>query len=467
MRRLDLLSAAAVTVTVAAFAVTAPLTAAATAPALFMAAGRNLLGFAALGPVVLWRRRAQTRRFLAPQNRHSLLYGLAAGTCLAVHFATFMPSTRLTSVAMATTLVSTQPVWQALIATAFGARLSRAVWAGMALAVCGAAVAAGRDWQGGSSALLGDLLALAGAMSLAGYTAFSERARLRISTSVHSAVCALVCSLQLTVLCLVTGTIAVHPDRVTLLALVGLLVFPQLLGLVSLNFALGRVPATTVSVALLLEAPAAALLAWLWLDQVPTGFAWAGLALIMVGVSVVVISDARNTKTSSGILDGGGPRTLITLPVITLDETAVDEMHALVWDAAHAGRHAEAARIARTLEASAVRAHGVGSPQATRWIEVQAVLARLEGAPHRACALWLTVVQHRLRTQSDDITELRACMDRAYHEWSRVEDPNALYDLAPSLLLLHARVPGHRPQMADAVRQRLRHRGIAMPTMPA
>ncbi|WP_217127518.1 hypothetical protein [Streptomyces sp. AC558_RSS880] len=170
---------------------------------------------------------------------------------------------------------------------------------------------------------------------------------------------------------------------------------------------------------------------------------WAGLGLIMAGVSVVVISDARSMKTVSGVLDDGGQGMLISLPVITLDETAMNEMHALVGDTAHSGRHDEAARIARTLESSAVRAHGVGSPQATRWIEVQAVLARLEGAPHRAC------------------------VDRAYHEWSRVEDASALYDLAPSLLLLHAQVPGHRPEMADAVRRRLKRRGIAVPTVPA
>ncbi|MEW2077422.1 hypothetical protein ACFZAG_39890 [Streptomyces sp. NPDC012403] len=91
-RRLDLLSAAAVAVTVTAFAATAPLTAAATAPALFMAAGRNLLGFAVLGPVVLWRHRSRPRRFPGPKGRRSLLYGLAAGTCLAVHFAMFSPA---------------------------------------------------------------------------------------------------------------------------------------------------------------------------------------------------------------------------------------------------------------------------------------------------------------------------------------------------------------------------------------
>ncbi|WP_217127517.1 hypothetical protein [Streptomyces sp. AC558_RSS880] len=129
---------------------------------------------------------------------------------------------------MATTLVSTQPVWQAVIATACGARLSRTVWAGMALAVCGAAVAAGRDWQGGTSALLGDLLALVGAVALAGYTAFSQRARTHTGTSVHSALCALVCALQPTLVCVVMGTADVRVDRVTLLA-------------------------------------------WLWLDQVPAG----------------------------------------------------------------------------------------------------------------------------------------------------------------------------------------------------
>ncbi|WP_329433918.1 EamA family transporter [Streptomyces anthocyanicus] len=267
--RLDAVSLAAVLVTVVAFSATAPLTAYAAGPVLALALGHNALGLFTLGPVFTLIRRREVRKVLrgerrllrGTEQRRAVVFGVLAGTALAVHFATFMSSTRLTSVALATALVATQPVWQALITTLQGNRLPGATWTGLAVAVVGAAVASGTDGQAGGDALLGDLLALAGAVALAGYTALSEKARPAISTPMYSVLCSAVCTVELLLLCLFTGTPLFAFDGDTWLALLGLLLLPQLLGLFSLNFALGRAPATEVSVLLLLEAPVAALIA--------------------------------------------------------------------------------------------------------------------------------------------------------------------------------------------------------------
>ncbi|MGW4512939.1 EamA family transporter [Streptomyces sp. NPDC004393] len=79
-------------------------------------------------------------------------------------------------------------------------------------------------------------------------------------------------------------------DRSTQLSLLGLLVLPQILGLGSLNFALGRTSATTMSVLLLLETPVAALAAWWFMGQGIKPATVPGLLLIIVGVTVVVTS---------------------------------------------------------------------------------------------------------------------------------------------------------------------------------
>ncbi|WP_326798148.1 DMT family transporter [Streptomyces sp. NBC_01808] len=175
---------AATLVTVTAFAATAPLTAAASASPLAMAFWRNCLGLAVLVPLLLLLRRRQValvvrgkRPLLHRAQWRPLACGFLAASTLACHFAAFMTSTRLTSVAMSTALVATQPVWQALIAAGQGARASGRTWAGLTLAVVGAAAAAGLDMQSGGTVLLGDLLALVGAIALAGYTSLSERAR--------------------------------------------------------------------------------------------------------------------------------------------------------------------------------------------------------------------------------------------------------------------------------------------------
>lgn len=136
--KLDAVSVAAVLVAVLTFSATGPLTAYATGSALALAFARNALGLLTLGPAFMLIRRRELgkvfrkERFLVrKEQRRAVLYGVLTGTALAAHFATFMSSTRMTNVAMATALVATQPVWQALISTLQGTRLPRATWAGL------------------------------------------------------------------------------------------------------------------------------------------------------------------------------------------------------------------------------------------------------------------------------------------------------------------------------------------------
>ncbi|MFF3755282.1 DMT family transporter [Streptomyces sp. NPDC002018] len=295
--KIDPLSVAAMVVTVVSISATAPLTAAGSASPLAMAFWRNCLGFAVLGPFLLLLRRREVvrvargeRALLRREQWRPLVFGFLAATALALHFAAFMTSTRLTSVAMSTALVATQPVWQALIAAGQGARTSRRTWAGLTLSVVGAAAAAGLDIESGGTALLGDLLALAGALAQAGYTALSERSRADVSTPLYSTFTSLVCGLELLVVCWLADIPLTGFDRATQWSLLGLLVLPQLLGLGALNFALGRTSATTMSILLLLETPVAALTAWWLMGQHIKPATIPGLLLIIVGVTIVLMS---------------------------------------------------------------------------------------------------------------------------------------------------------------------------------
>src|SRR5829696_3837732 len=119
----------------------APLIAATAAPALAIACWRNLLAGAVLLPVALVRRHAELRRL----DRRQWGLCLLAGTLLAGHFATWVPSVTLTSVASSTALVSTQPVWAALLARVLGRQVRRPVWIGTGVAVVGAALLTGVD----------------------------------------------------------------------------------------------------------------------------------------------------------------------------------------------------------------------------------------------------------------------------------------------------------------------------------
>jgi drug/metabolite transporter (DMT)-like permease len=204
---------------------------------------------------------------------------------------------QLGSVATATALVATQPVWQALIATVQGRRPSTAGWAGIGLAVLGAAWATGADVGVSGQAVLADVLALLGAIFAAGYTALGERARVAVSTTTYTSICYGTCALGLLAVCLVGDVRLTGYDGRTWAAILALVAGAQLLGHSMFNYALQHTTATTVSVLILLEVPGAALLAWLWLGQEPHRAALPGLAVLLSGVVVVVLGAAHAART--------------------------------------------------------------------------------------------------------------------------------------------------------------------------
>jgi drug/metabolite transporter (DMT)-like permease len=280
---------AAVTVAVVAVSTSAPLIAYAAAPALAIAFWRNALAVAVLAPVTLATRRAELRT----AGRRPLVFAVLAGLALAVHFGTWIPSVHLSTVATATALVATQPAWQGLIALAQGRRLPALGWLGIAVAVCGAAVATGADFGVSARAVLGDVLALVGGLAAAVYTALGEQARARLSTLTYTSVCYGVCAAALLVVCLIGRVDLGGYDTRSWAAILGLVVGAQLLGHSMFNYALEHISATTVSVLILLEVPAAGLLAWAWLGQTPRAAALPGLALLLAGVATVVLAAAR------------------------------------------------------------------------------------------------------------------------------------------------------------------------------
>jgi len=290
-----LLTAAALTVAVLAVSSSAPLIVFAAAPALAVAFWRNGLAAVALTPITLGPRRAELRG----ATRRELTFCVLAGVALAAHFGTWMPSVRLGSVATATALVATQPVWQGLIAVGQGKRPPPAVWVGIGFAVAGAAWATGVDVGVSGRAVLSDVLALLGGVFAAIYTALGEQVRARLRTTTYTWVCYGVCALVLLVVCVVARVHLAGYDAKTWIVILAIVAGAQLLGHSMFNYALQHTSATTVSVLALLETPGAALLAWIWLGQTPRVSALPGLTLLLVGVAVVVLGGARASANSA------------------------------------------------------------------------------------------------------------------------------------------------------------------------
>ncbi|QNP71381.1 hypothetical protein IAG44_19380 [Streptomyces roseirectus] len=137
--------------------------------------------------------------------------------------------------------------------------------------------------------------------------------------------------------------------------------------------------------------------------------------------------------------------------------TPADDPHAAITAAVQSGRHAEADALAARQEAVAVEAHGPGSDEALHWAEVRADLAMFAGDAERSCRTWLTVASRRLAAgQPVDAPAVEAAVDRAHHQWGRIDALTPASELAPALTELRTRVPGRRDGALDHIQQQLR-----------
>ncbi|MGW1779478.1 hypothetical protein ACWCQQ_10095 [Streptomyces sp. NPDC002143] len=131
--------------------------------------------------------------------------------------------------------------------------------------------------------------------------------------------------------------------------------------------------------------------------------------------------------------------------------------HTAISGAVRAGRHADADSLAARWEQAAVVAHGRGSEEALHWAEVRADLAMFAGDAERSCRTWLAVAVVRLEVgQPVDAPAVEAAVDRAHHQWGRIDSAARARELGPALAELRARVPGRREGALDHVQQQLR-----------
>ena len=266
-----------------------PLIAGTVAPALAIAFWRNAMASAVLTPAVLWRRRAE----VSGLDRREWRLMLVAGVLLALHFATWIPALDYTTVASATALVATQPVWSALIGQARGEVVGRQVWLGILVAVAGALLLTGADLAVSGRALFGDGLAVLGGIFAAAYVTAGSEVRRSVSTTTYTAVCYSTTALLLLVACLAGRQALSGYHGIDWLKLVGLTAGAQLLGHSLFNVVLKTVGPTVVSLSILFEIPGAAVIAGLFLEgQHVPWLAVPAAVLLVTGLAVVIRAGA-------------------------------------------------------------------------------------------------------------------------------------------------------------------------------
>ncbi|WP_457973106.1 DMT family transporter [Arthrobacter sp. D1-17] len=266
-----------------------------TVTALAIAFWRNAIGSAVMATPTLLRAPSHFGRVTGPEFRWSLVAALA----LALHFACFITSLQLTSVAAATALVCLQSAWIAVIQLFRGVRHGWPVLAGLGLAFGGVVAITGFDMGTSSEALLGDLLAMAGGLLAGIYTLAGGRARQSMTTGTYTTLCYGMCAAFVAVLALFTNQALSGFEAAGWLGIIAITVCAQLVGHTAFNHLLATMSPLLVSMIILLEIPGAALLAAVFLHETLPAGTYAGLALILVGLAVVVAGQ-RSAKGGRG-----------------------------------------------------------------------------------------------------------------------------------------------------------------------
>ncbi len=237
------------------------------------------------------------RRPLPPGTRGRTLL---AGLLLGLHFATWLPSLAFTSIAVSVTLVTTVPIWVALLLCFRGERPSGRAALGIAVAVAGGALVAFGSGGGnvGSNPPLGAVLALVAAITFAGH--------LLLGQSVQQRGLGL---WQWTPVVTAVGTLVVAPLALAAApghgpypigfwaAAIGLALVPQMIGHTSFTWSVRWLGPTLVSVAILLEPLLAGVGGLVLFDEVPAPLVVVGGVVLVAGVGLTTVAEARSVAS--------------------------------------------------------------------------------------------------------------------------------------------------------------------------
>lgn len=230
----------------------------------------------------------------------------AAGTMLALHFWSWNASVGLTTIAASVVLVDTQPLIVAALSVVWLREPpTRRQWVGIAVAVLGAAVVvwphvdAGTGGATGRDALLGDFLAVVGAVTAAVYYVCGRQLRATLDLWPYVALVYATCLIFLVAFAVLVDAPLGGQSPRELAIFFGLAAGPMLLGHTGLNWALRYLPAYVVNVTVLGEVVGATVLAALLpgIRELPSIATVIGGAVIIGGIYV---TSSRRARPASG-----------------------------------------------------------------------------------------------------------------------------------------------------------------------
>ncbi len=255
-----------------------------------VAAYRMVLGAALVAAPTLVRSNSALRAVRRDDGPLLVLSAVfLAGTTLS-----FTASLSLTSVASSVLLVTTAPVFVAvgshlLLRERVGALTTAAV----AVSMAGGLVLALGSWDGESRHMVGDALALVGAITVAAHMVVGRRLRGHIANLPYITIVYAIAGALLLGAAIASGAPMLGLPAETYLWIAMAALLPQAVGHSLLNWSLGHMPATNVALAVRVEPIIATLLAIPVLGEVPPWTVMPGGTLVLAGVYLAIRGEAR------------------------------------------------------------------------------------------------------------------------------------------------------------------------------
>lgn len=261
------------------------------APSTVLVLYRMLWCVVMLSPMIALRHREELQHTQIKQ----ILLCVVSGIFLGMHFTCYFESLRYTSIASSVVLVDTEVFFVALGGVIFlKEKLAPANWLGIIITFAGSVVVAMGD--SGDGQLLGDMIALAGAMCSAVYTLIGRKVRESMSTTIYTWIVYFFAGLVALTASLCGGYEVVHIGMKNLLVAFGLALMCTLLGHSIFSWGLKYEKASFVSTAKLLEPIFASVLGILLFREIPSVTSVAGGAVVITGIILCVRSGNDKKK---------------------------------------------------------------------------------------------------------------------------------------------------------------------------
>lgn len=265
------------------------------APALVISAYRMLFtSLMLLIPVLIYNR----NEFKNISKKEYILCTVS-GIFLALHFASWISSIKMTTIANSTILVSCSPIFVALANYIITKeKLNKKMFAGILMSLTGTIIIAlGSSGATANNVMLGNLLAFLGAVFVAVYLVIGGIVRKNLNALVYVFIVYTVSTIVLFIMCITSKT-PIYPYALKeFMLFIALAFFCSILGHTVYNYMVKYVSSTLISVSTLSEPVFASTLAMLIFKEIPSLYTLIGGIIIITGIFYYLVTQNKEIKS--------------------------------------------------------------------------------------------------------------------------------------------------------------------------